>query len=208
MPLIQQLACEAKQIWFADDATRGGKLRQLKGWWDKLNEIGPVYGYFPNSCKTWLLVKENQLEFAQDLFSKTGVQITTEGRRLLGAPIGTANFCSNFVEKAVSTWKNQLELLSSVARVQPHAAFSAFSQCLIGKWTFFARTAENTISQFQRLEDIIRGMFIPQLTGRSPPGDDVRELLALPPCQGGLGLINPSMALAQEFKHSQKPACL
>ena len=60
------------------------------------------------------------------------------------------------------------------------------------------------ISHFQQLEDIIRGMFIPQLTGRSPPGDDVRDLLALPPLQGGLGLINLSTALAQKFEHSQK----
>ena len=109
VPLIQQLACEAKQIWFADDATGGGKLRQLKGWWDKLNEIGSVYGYFPNACKTWLLVKVNQLKFAQDLFSKTGVQITTEGCHLED-PDGTTQFCNNVQENTVATRKKQLEI--------------------------------------------------------------------------------------------------
>ena len=112
------------------------------------------------------------------------------------------------MEKAVSTWKNQLELLSSEDQVQPRAALSTFSYGLMGKWTFLVRTAENTISHFQRLEDIIFGMFIQQLTGQSPPGDDVRELLVLPPCQGGLRLFDAFTALAQECNILKEQACL
>ena len=58
--MVKKLAGEAKQVWFADDATGGGKLQQLKWWWDKLNEVGPAFGYFSNATKTWLVVKENQ----------------------------------------------------------------------------------------------------------------------------------------------------
>ena len=37
--LIKKLAEEAKQVWYADDATGGGKLEQLiRRWLDKLNE--------------------------------------------------------------------------------------------------------------------------------------------------------------------------
>ena len=44
IPLIKKLASEAKQVWYADDATGGGKLQQLRRWWDKLNEVGPAFG--------------------------------------------------------------------------------------------------------------------------------------------------------------------
>ena len=45
-----------------------GKLQQLRRWWDKLNEVGPAFGYFPNATKTWLVVKETELAAAQEAF--------------------------------------------------------------------------------------------------------------------------------------------
>ena len=92
LPLIKRIADQNKQIWYADDATGGGRLRHVRTWWDKLNRFGPSFGYFPNTAKTWLLVKEPELAEAHELFADTGVQITTEGRRLLGALIGTEEF--------------------------------------------------------------------------------------------------------------------
>ena len=58
-PLIHRLKHDTtKQIWFADDATAGGKFNNLREWWDCLINIGPEYGYFPNASKTWPIVKE------------------------------------------------------------------------------------------------------------------------------------------------------
>ena len=43
-PLIHHLADEnMKQVWFADDASAGGKLQHIKNWWDKISQIGPEY---------------------------------------------------------------------------------------------------------------------------------------------------------------------
>ena len=81
-------------------------------------------------------------------------------------------------------------------------AYAAFTHGFVGKWTFLARTAENTGVLFQPLEDTIRGKLIPLLTGRAAPGDMVRELLALPPRLGGIGLINPAIALQNELERS------
>ena len=47
----------------------------------------------------------------------------------------------------------------------------------------------NIGSQLQPLEDSIRLRLIPALTGRAPPSDLDRELLALPVRLGGLGLV-------------------
>ena len=50
-PLIHRLKQDTtKQIWFADDATAGGKLNNLREWWDCLTNIGPEYGYILPEC--------------------------------------------------------------------------------------------------------------------------------------------------------------
>ena len=76
-------------MWYADDATAGGKLVSLLRWWKHLLAYGPMYGYFPNAAKTCLIVKPDQLNCAQTLFNGTNVQISCEGQRHLGAAIGT-----------------------------------------------------------------------------------------------------------------------
>ena len=82
------------------------------------------------------------------------MQITADGHRLLGAPIGTQSFCKAFMERTVANWKLQLEALSTVARTQPQAAYAAFTHSFIGKWTFLARTT--AIGElFSPLEDTI-----------------------------------------------------
>ena len=47
-----------KQIWFADDATGGGTLKEVRSWWDQLNRNGLGWDYHPKASKLWLIVKE------------------------------------------------------------------------------------------------------------------------------------------------------
>ena len=108
--LIHQLEeSEVKQVWFADDATAGGNLVNLKEWWEHIIQLGPNYGYHPNASKTWLIVKEGHLEEARAIFEGTGVAITTEGKRHLGAAIGTSNFVESYVQQKVSEWVHEME---------------------------------------------------------------------------------------------------
>jgi len=57
-------------VWFADDATAGGHLQQLHEWWTKLNKLGPAFGYFANSKKSWIIVKEQHLPRAKEMWSE------------------------------------------------------------------------------------------------------------------------------------------
>ena len=192
-PLIQRLGDRTTtQVWYADDATAGGSLNHLKAWWDCISAIGPDYGYYPNASKTWLIVKEASLEEATALFQGTGVSITVEGKRHLGAAIGTSSFVENYVRRKVSGWVREVERLSRIATTQPHAAYAAFTHGLISKWTYLARTVPDIEDMFQPLEDAIRQQFLPSLTGQAAFSDADRDLMALPVCLGGLGIINPS----------------
>ena len=180
MPLIHELQpTGTKQVWFADDATGGGTLKEVRSWSDQLNRNGPGYGYHPKASKSWLIVKEAAAEEAKRLFSGTGVQITREGKRLLGAAIGNNDFKEKFT--IISPLVQQVSRLAEVAQSQPQAAHAAFTHGLIGKQTFLTRTSSSNIAKhLQTLEDAIRLRLIPNLTGRSPPGNDERDL-SLPP---------------------------
>ena len=221
-PLIHRLEDRAtKQVWFADDATAGGGLNHLKAWWDRISAIGPDYGYYPNASKTWLIVKEANLEEATALFQGTGVSITVDGRRHLGAAIGTHSFVENYVQRKVSGWifllaicanailpithdYTLIERLSSIATTQPHAAYAAFTHGLTSKWTYLARTIPDIEDLLQPLEDAIRQQFLPSLTGQVAFGDAARDLMALLVRLGGLGVINPSRQSTAHNNMSKK----
>ena len=81
MPLINKLqAHEAKQTWFADDATACGRSNELLEWFTDLKKFGPGFGYFVNPSKSWLIVKEDHLTIAKKVFDGTGINITVDGR--------------------------------------------------------------------------------------------------------------------------------
>ena len=67
MPLNKQLNEVVKQIWYADDASAGGCITDLRVWWNRLQELGRRYGYFVNSFKSHLLVKNDNLAIATNL---------------------------------------------------------------------------------------------------------------------------------------------
>ncbi len=180
------------EVWFADDATGGGRIEDLRLWWDLLERKGPMYGYFPNGMKTWLIVKNEHLETAEQAFRGTSIQVTTEGRRHLGSALGSSAFVESYVTTQVSEWCRQLKTLSSIALSHPQEAYCAFTHGLKGKWSYLTRTTPGIGDLLQPLEKILREDFIPAITGRPCPGDLERELLSLPPRLGGLGITDPS----------------
>ena len=204
VPLIRRLnvATSVKQMWYADDASAYGTLSSLRVWWNLLAAEGPAFGYHANALKTWLVTKERHLDQAVALFGDTHVNITTRGRPYLGAPLGSDDFTAEYVADKVSQWEQQLQLLSEIAQAQPHAAYAALTHGLIHKFSFLCRTTTGIEIHLSPLEDTIRHRVIPALTGRAPPNDLDRNILALPARLGGLGIPNPISTAATEFDAS------
>ena len=128
------------------------------------------------------------------------MNITTKGKRQLGAALGTRSFVEEYVRQKVAAWAQEIEYLSSIAITQPHAACAAFNHGLMNKWMFLARTIADISNLFQLLEEAIRHRFLPSLTGQNAFNDAERELMALPVCLGGLGITKPTTQTAH--KHS------
>ena len=132
-------------------------IENLKAWFERLLVRGPLYGYFPQPKKCVLIVKPEKEASAKEMFKNTGIEITTVGKRHLGAALGSASFKKEFVA--------QVKTLSKFAVTQPHAAFSAFTHCLQGRWTFVSRTVPDAGPLLTELEKAIREDFIPALLG-------------------------------------------
>ena len=195
LPLIHRLYGIAEQVWYADDSTAASSLENLRQWWDTINEIGLLYGYFPNHTKLHILVKPQHIVKAKEVFKGTAVMITEEGERYLGSAMGITSFVEQFVQRKVEGWINEIKKLSMFAVTQPHAAFAAFTHGLVSRWNYLLRVIDwdilSSIDLLQPLETVIQCQFIPAVTSHTPPGKQMRELLALPVRLGGLGLQNP-----------------
>ena len=210
LPLIRKLDGIAKQTWFADDSAAASSLKRLKSWWDLLNEIGPLYGYFPNGAKTHMLVKPQHVAKAREIFKDTAIMISEEGERYLGGAIGTISFIQQYVQTKVDGWIKDIQKLSEFATTQPQAAYAALTHGLISRWNYLLRVIDwerlSSDELLQPLKAAIQSQFIPAITGQAPPGQQVREILALPVRLGGLGLQNP-ITMAKEQQSASQQIC-
>ena len=113
----------AKEVAFGDNFTVTGKLTSIKDYWGKLTGLCPKYGYFRKASKSYLIVKEDKLGKARNLFNDSNVYITIEGKRHLGAVIGNNEYREEYLKDLVNDWNNQLVLLSSIAPKANHRLF-------------------------------------------------------------------------------------
>ncbi len=206
LPLIKRLPCPdtLHQVWYADDATATGTLQDLRQWWHSLTKDGPNYGYFPNSTKSWLVVKDEHEDEATRIFEGLNLNITTKGRPLLGAAIGCHSYVEQYVSEKVDIWCMELKNLTNYAETQPHAAYAAYIFGFLHKINFLSRTLSGIGHLLQPIDKIVTLEFIPKLTGR-PPGFPIeRDLLALPARHGGLGLRHLAHSSDHEFNASHQ----
>ena len=119
LPLVRIAQAEATQAWFADDARAGDKLVKLRAWLASLCENGPRFPALPRQCDKDLAGCERAI--AQHCrstapFQDTSIQITTDGRHLLGAPIGTKQCTSDFISQKVDDheWSREIDTFADI----------------------------------------------------------------------------------------------
>lgn len=207
LPLIHALRLdhpEIRQTWLADDSAAAGHLRELRRWWDTLKKVGELYGYWTNSSKTILLVKDSLLDLAEEIFQGTGVQITVKGVRYLGSAVGKAEFARLFWERRIDDWLEELKVLSTIAETEPHAAFTALTHGLRSKYTYLLRTLPAITGYLEKVDKFLQEELLPRLTHRKTFNADDLEMLRLPARLGGIGL--PSLAGTAAFELASSKA--
>ena len=86
--------------------------------------------------------------------------------------------------------------MGQVAASRLHAAYSAFTHGLIGRWVYLMRTVPDISSFFQPLKDTIQLQLFP---GHPACSATERDLFSLPCRFSGLGLINPMKIADSQF---------
>jgi hypothetical protein len=138
LPLIRQLKAELPQVeqpWYADDAGAGGEFEDIRRLFRRLEEIGPNYGYFPEPSKSILVVRQHNLEAAQNAFPDFGFKVTT-GSRCLGGFVGEDSALGNWIREKNKFWEEAVADLASAAPNFPQAAHSRLQKSLQQEWQF------------------------------------------------------------------------
>ena len=175
----------------------------MRKWWEKLNSVGPKFGYYPKPSKTFLIVKDaSSIEKAKEVFGNTGITITTEGERHLGAAIGSEEFRTQYIENKVNNWIKDVEQLSKIAVDEPQLALSAFTKALCMRWSHLQRTIPGISHFFEPLEEAICEKFIPAVVGRKLDGLN-RRIVGQPVRFGGLGILNPVVTADNAYLTSE-----
>ncbi|XP_057302766.1 uncharacterized protein LOC130636933 [Hydractinia symbiolongicarpus] len=192
-----------KEVAYADDFTVAGKLYEIKEFWSKIVDIGPKYGYFPKATKSHLIVKQEYLLSAEQIFADSNILVTSTGQSHLGAVIGSQSYKIEYVNSKVASLVEQLKLLSKIAELEPQSSYCAFVTGFKAKLTFLLRTVPDIKKLLQPIETVVRNEFIPAITGGHLCSENERLLLSLPTRLGGLNLtIFPDDAQVQ-FNNSR-----
>ena len=149
-----------------------------------------------SSLKVNILYKK-----AKRIFDGTEVQITTKGKRHLGACIGSTAFTDDYCARNVNDWCKQLEKLCCIAKVNPHAAYTAYTHSFQHKLTYYLRTIEGFEQYLMPLDDLITYGFLPTLFG-SVLTPVERRIMAFPIRYGGMGIQILQQKAPRDFKDS------
>ncbi|XP_068759883.1 uncharacterized protein [Montipora capricornis] len=194
---------EVKQVWLADDSAGGGRIKDLYRWYEYLSEEGKKYGYLVNGSKSWLIVKSQELaDEAERLFGDE-VNITTEGRRHLGAVIGSKEYKDQYCAEKVQSWQGEISTPAEIAKSQPHAAYIVFTKGYKSKFTYCMRTIESFEEYVDPVQQVIG--VVPTLFGQAEPlPDELSELVTLTPAheQGGLGIPDLTTEAPKQYSPS------
>lgn len=158
----------------------------MRKWWDKVEHYGPLFGYYPKASKSWLIVKDEHKLVADNVFSDTKINITTDGKKYLGSFIGTQDEKEKYIIGLVNEWIVQIKKLAKIALFEPHAAYAAYISGFQHKFNYFIRTLNKYIKV---LDDVIDNTLIPALTEGHKCTENERILLSLPIRYGGMGIV-------------------
>ena len=164
---------------------------------------GPDYGYNPKDDKCWLITKPETEEIIRETFNDTEINITKEGKKHLGAVVGSRSYMTEYVNEKVDGWVNEIIKLAEFATTYPQASYAVYTFGLKHCWTYYYRTLSDIQALLQPLEDAIANIFLPALADHNCSSVE-RDILALPVRKGGIGVANPCSEAPLEYLASRK----
>ena len=135
------------------------------------------------------------------MLNGSGINITIEGKRHLGAAIGSQDFRVKYANAKVEEWCKELKSLSEFAKSEPQAAHAAFCFGEQNKFNYFMRTIPGMSEHMKPVDEIIKNDFLPSILGETV-SEKERELFSLPVRCGGLGIPSFTEKANHDFENS------
>ena len=150
-----------------------------------------------------MITKPEKEEIVREKFKDTDINITKEGKKHLGAVVGSRSYLSEYVNEKVDGWVSEIIKLAEFATTQPQASYAVYTFGLKHRWTYYYRTLPDIQDLLKPLEDAIANVFLPALLEHNCSPIE-REILALPVRKGGIGVANPCNEAQLEYQASRK----
>ena len=165
LPLISRLHNDFwTQKWYADDGSVIGKLKDIRALFDKLTQLGPMYGYLVNPPKCQLIIKPRGERQASTEFAGTNVEIT-QGARLLGSVIVSSEASKKFLKDAEIKYIKSLDRLDHFALTSPQNAYACLTKGVQQNLIFLSRTTPSIDGVLDKVEEG-PGQVIPNIVGK------------------------------------------
>ena len=133
-----------------------------------------------------MIVKSDCFDKAIHIFNDTNIQITIQGRRYLGAALGTSQFRNEYIMEKINKWVEELYVLSETAKIEPQAACTCFLSGYKHKFSYHTRTIPGIGKLLRKVDEVILTEFIPAIAGGISITENDRKLLSLAPRLVGL----------------------
>jgi hypothetical protein len=134
IPLIRRLKQEVlhvHQAWYTD-AAAAASFPFLCTFMERLVELGPAFGYYPEPLKSILVIKEANKAAATEYFADLGFTVVS-GHRYLGGFLGANEDLQAWLKDKASTWEHAVGKLAVIAPKYPQTAYTARFAEIIAK---------------------------------------------------------------------------
>jgi hypothetical protein len=151
-PLIRRLKEEfpcVSQPWYANNAGAGAGFTDILAFFERLKEIGPRYGYYPEASKSILVVCQHNLEAATEFFAPQQFGVTT-GEQYLCGYIGAQEDQDEWVVRKTTSWT------AAVSKLVKVAVYAGLQKSLQQEWQFLQRVVPGIGDKFAGVEQAIR----------------------------------------------------
>ena len=102
--------------------------------------------------KAGYLLRKNSCQVLTEFFAGSGVNMTTEGKRYLGAPLGTTSSKESAIAAKVNQWVKEIDQLAEIAHSQPQSAYCALTNGLMSRWNYLMRIVPDLGDKLKPIE--------------------------------------------------------
>ena len=205
LPLVRKLedVSTVPQLWYADDSAKASSLLHLQKWLDKVCELGPGFGYFPEPEKSILVTTHTDSTNVLEFKERNNIKKIVTGNRYLGGPLGEEDYVGVYIKDKLNEWKRDIEAFIPIASRVPHETYTAITKSLKHRWTFTLRATQVDPTDCREIDNIITGPLLDALL-RKQVSDTSRYLSNLRVKQGGFGLPNLRTTATDQYSTSKK----